>query len=32
MRRLKAMGADIHDVEEETEYAYRVAFTVPNGT
>ena len=27
MRRLKALGADIHDVEEETEYAYRVTFT-----
>jgi hypothetical protein len=25
------MGADVHDVEEETEYAYRVAFTLPNG-
>jgi hypothetical protein len=25
------MGADIHDVEEATEYAYRVAFTFPNG-
>ena len=31
IRRLKAMDADIHDVEEETEYAYRVAFTLPNG-
>ncbi len=31
VRRLKAMDADIHDVEEETEYAYRVAFTLPNG-
>ena len=29
--RLKAMGADIRDVEEATEYAYRVAFTFPNG-
>ena len=29
VRRLKAMHADIHDVEEETEYAYRVAFTLP---
>ena len=32
VRRLKAMGADIRDIEEETEYAYRVAFTLPNGT
>jgi methylamine---glutamate N-methyltransferase subunit A len=31
IRRLKGMGADIHDVDEETEYAYRVAFTFPNG-
>ena len=31
IRRLKALDADIHDVEEETEYAYRVAFTLPNG-
>ncbi|HXV35382.1 MAG TPA: hypothetical protein VD769_15345, partial [Gaiellaceae bacterium] len=31
VRRLKAMDADIHDVEKETEYAYRVAFTLPNG-
>ena len=31
IRRLRAMDADIHDVEEETEYAYRVAFTLPNG-
>jgi methylamine---glutamate N-methyltransferase subunit A len=31
LQRLKAMDADIHDVEEETEYAYRVAFTLPNG-
>ena len=31
IRRLRQMGADIHDVEEETEYAYRVAFTLPNG-
>ena len=29
IRRLKAMDADIHDVEEETEHAYRVAFTLP---
>jgi glutamine phosphoribosylpyrophosphate amidotransferase len=25
------MGADIDDVDEKTEYAYRVAFTFPNG-
>ena len=30
IRRLKGMGADIDEVDEKTEYAYRVAFTFPN--
>jgi glutamate synthase domain-containing protein 1 len=32
LQRLKAMDATIEDVEEGTEYAYRVAFQLPNGS
>jgi methylamine---glutamate N-methyltransferase subunit A len=31
LQRLKAMDASIQQVDEETEYAYRVAFQLPNG-
>jgi methylamine---glutamate N-methyltransferase subunit A len=31
LKRLEKMGATIHEVEEETEYAYRLALTLPNG-
>jgi methylamine---glutamate N-methyltransferase subunit A len=31
LQRLKAMGAQIHEVDEETEYAYRLTFELPNG-
>jgi hypothetical protein len=31
LQRLKTMGAHIHDVEQETEYAYRATFALPNG-
>jgi glutamate synthase domain-containing protein 1 len=31
LQRLKGMGATLHDVEEETEYAYRISFDFPNG-
>jgi methylamine---glutamate N-methyltransferase subunit A len=31
LQRLKAMDASITQVDEETEYAYRVAFQLPNG-
>ncbi len=31
LARLKAMGAQVHDVEAETEYAYRATFTLPDG-
>ena len=30
--RLRGLGARLHDVEAETEYAYRVTFDLPNGT
>jgi methylamine---glutamate N-methyltransferase subunit A len=32
LQRLKAMGAQIHEVDEETEYAYRLTFELPNGS
>src|SRR5919206_3453130 len=31
MQRLKQLGVDVKDVEEETDYAYRVTFDSPNG-
>src|SRR5688500_10390651 len=31
LQRLKAMGARVQDVEQETEYAYRLLFELPNG-
>ena len=31
LQRLKAMGARVHDVEQETEYAYRLLFELPDG-
>jgi glutamate synthase domain-containing protein 1 len=31
LQRLKAMGARVQDVEQETEYAYRVLFELPDG-
>ena len=31
LRRLRSMDAQIQAVGEETEYAYRVAFQLPNG-
>jgi methylamine---glutamate N-methyltransferase subunit A len=31
LRRLKAMGARVQEVEQETEYAYRATFELPNG-
>jgi glutamate synthase domain-containing protein 1 len=32
LQRLKVMGATVHDVEEETQYAYRVTFEMQNGS
>jgi glutamate synthase domain-containing protein 1 len=32
LQRLKVMGATVHDVEEETQYAYRVTFEMRNGS
>jgi methylamine---glutamate N-methyltransferase subunit A len=31
LQRLKAMGARVQEVEQETEYAYRALFELPNG-
>jgi hypothetical protein len=31
LERLKSMGARIQDVEQETQYAYRASFELPNG-
>jgi glutamate synthase domain-containing protein 1 len=32
LQRLKVMGATVHDVDEETQYAYRVTFEMQNGS
>src|ERR671925_109932 len=32
LQRLKVMGATVHEVEEETQYAYRVTFEMRNGS
>ena len=31
LERLRSLGARLHDVEQETPYAYRVTFELPNG-
>jgi methylamine---glutamate N-methyltransferase subunit A len=32
LQRLKVMGATVHDVAEETQYAYRISFDMRNGS
>jgi glutamate synthase domain-containing protein 1 len=32
LQRLKVMGATVHEVDEETQYAYRIAFEMRNGS